>query len=25
VDGALRMLLLKARLPATEILYDKFG
>ena len=25
VDGALRMLLLKARIPATEILYDKFG
>ena len=25
VDCALRMLLLKARLPATEILYDKFG
>ncbi|CAN1538705.1 UbiB 2-polyprenylphenol hydroxylase and related flavodoxin oxidoreductases [Burkholderiaceae bacterium] len=25
VDGALRMLLLNARLPATEILYDKFG
>jgi toluene monooxygenase electron transfer component len=25
VDGALRMLLLKARLPASEILYDKFG
>jgi toluene monooxygenase electron transfer component len=25
VDGALRILLLKARLPVTEILYDKFG